>query len=137
MITEGTGSGINDNILDAYCWLASNYEIGDEIFIFGFSRGAFTARVVANLVIQIGLFWKNRMYMLHKAWAQYSKDDEGVNWKYFKEQLWSKHFQFTRPVSIRVLGVWDTVGSVGIPDYMPAWMSSQKFHQSNVLNGLF
>ncbi|RPA71687.1 hypothetical protein BJ508DRAFT_87839 [Ascobolus immersus RN42] len=133
--SQGTGSGINDNILDAYCWLANNYRDGDEIFIFGFSRGAFTARVVANLVIQLGLFWRNRMYMLPLAWAQYSKKDH-ANWEYFKTQLWSKHYFFTRPVSIRVLGVWDTVGAVGTPDYMPEWMNSQKFHQSNVLNGI-
>ncbi|RPA80567.1 hypothetical protein BJ508DRAFT_415372 [Ascobolus immersus RN42] len=132
--SKGTGSGINDNILDAYCWLATNYTYGDEIFIFGFSRGAFTARVVANLVVQLGLFHKNRMYMLQKAWAQYTKND--ANWDYFKTQLWEKHYQFTRPVSIRVLGVWDTVGAVGMPDYMPAWANSQQFHQSNVLNGI-
>ncbi|RPA87818.1 hypothetical protein BJ508DRAFT_320807 [Ascobolus immersus RN42] len=132
---KGTGSGINDNILDAYNWLANNYQDGDEIFIFGFSRGAFTARVVANLVIQLGLFWKNRMYMLAKAWAQYTKDVQ-ENWNYFVKQLWDKHYQFTRPVSIRVLGVWDTVGAVGVPDYMPTWMNTHKFHQANVLNGI-
>lgn len=126
----GTGAGIDDNILDAYHFLASNYTAGyydkaknkeipgDEIFIFGFSRGAFTARVLANLVIQLGLFKKHRLWMMRKAWKQYAINDGGASFKYFTDQLWKVDANCTRKVRVKVLGVWDTVDSVGVPDYM-------------------
>jgi len=49
------GLGLSDNVLEAYAWLAERYEDGDEIYLFGFSRGAYTARSVAGLIILCGL----------------------------------------------------------------------------------
>jgi hypothetical protein len=49
------GIGINENIIDAYQWLIENYDPGDEIFIFGFSRGAYTARSLSGLISKCGL----------------------------------------------------------------------------------
>src|SRR5438046_957410 len=50
-----TGAGLAEHVQAAYTFLAVNYALGDEIFLFGFSRGAFTARSVAGLVNDIGL----------------------------------------------------------------------------------
>jgi uncharacterized protein (DUF2235 family) len=46
----GTGYGIDDEIIEAFTWLIQNFDEGDEIFIFGFSRGAFTARSLSGLI---------------------------------------------------------------------------------------
>ncbi len=54
------GLGLDDNILDAYSWLCRNYAPGDEIFLFGFSRGAYTARVLAGFTYLIGLLRPTR-----------------------------------------------------------------------------
>lgn len=131
----GTGAGINDNILDAYHFLASNYQKGDEIFIFGFSRGAYTARVVANLVQQLGIFYKRRLWMMRKAWIQYKKDDNGKSFEYFVKNLWAVSSRDTQPAIIKVLGVWDTVGCVGKPDYVPGALNSEKYYQTDILEG--
>jgi len=115
---EGFGLGIDDNILDAYYFLCSNYEEGDEIFLFGFSRGAFTARIVANLVVRLGLLHMNVSWMIRRAWAQYMKDDGNQSFDYFLQQLETPGFSDrTRHTRVKVLGVWDTVGAVGLPDY--------------------
>ena len=50
-----TGYGLDDNVLSAYCFLVENYAPGDSIYLFGFSRGAYTVRVLAGLVHKIGL----------------------------------------------------------------------------------
>ena len=141
----GTGAGIDDNILDAYHFLANNYTAesedkkipGDEIFIFGFSRGAFTARVLANLVIQLGLFHKHRLWMMRKAWKQYAINDGGARFKYFTDKLWEVDAKCTRKVTVKVLGVWDTVDSVGAPDYMDKLrtINAPKYYTPHLVHG--
>ena len=67
------GSGLEENVCEAYNFLASNYVPGDEVFFFGFSRGAYTARATAGLVAEIGIcqdiqmsrFWE--MYTVYKT----------------------------------------------------------------------
>ena len=53
-----TGLGLNENVREAYSFIANNWSHGDEIFLIGFSRGAFTARTVAGLIDSIGLLTK-------------------------------------------------------------------------------
>lgn len=67
------GSGLEENVCEAYNFLASNYVPGDEVFFFGFSRGAYTARATAGLVAEVGIcqdiqmsrFWE--MYTVYKT----------------------------------------------------------------------
>ncbi|MDJ0653675.1 MAG: DUF2235 domain-containing protein [Xanthomonadales bacterium] len=114
------GEGLSKNIQSAYHWLARNYSPGDRIFLFGFSRGAYTVRSLGGVLGRCGLLnlagvppekgWKRvktvyqngyRNKEPHSAWAR--------NWKF--------HHKANTP--IRFLGVWDTVGALGIPDDMP------------------
>ena len=124
----GTGLGINDNIADAYGFLCNNYEPGDEIYLFGFSRGAFTACVLANLILRMGVYRKRFLWMYRKAWARYSKPDKGVAFDDFVENLWSLDPDRTQRVRVKVLGLWDTVGSVGMPDY--EWVKTGGYNSS-------
>jgi hypothetical protein len=124
---EGTGLGIDDNILDAYTFIMNNYLPDDEIFIFGFSRGAFTARVIAGLIIKLGIFRTNHSWELKEAFKAYRTSE--AEWdKYIKllhenveKDLEAKKLPRTQAVKIKVVGCWDTVGSVGLPYIKPAY----------------
>ena len=59
MFDGATGKGLDENILQAYKFVSWNYEEGDEIFLFGFSRGAYTARSLAGLIRKCGIIIKN------------------------------------------------------------------------------
>lgn len=101
------GEGLESNVKDAYLFLAANHREGDEIFIFGFSRGAFTARCVAGMVDSVGLLKPEHTNRLGRAYRQYRRillpDEPGL-----KRGM-------TKAVGIRFLGVFDTVGALGIP----------------------
>ncbi|KAF7979874.1 hypothetical protein HWV62_40649 [Athelia sp. TMB] len=109
-----TGFGLNENVCEAYLWLASNFVPGDEIFLFGFSRGAYTARAIGGLIAHIGIIPKPVDSMesvdFQKVYAKYSKP--GRN---FKAEGITEEFGWKSMQTIKVIGVWDTVGSLGLP----------------------
>ena len=107
-----TGWGVDQNVTDAYRFLVNNYQPDDEIYVFGFSRGAFTARSLCGLVGRIGLLPDEREYTTEDAWAVYrspEKDPER------KGRLDAIAAHAIADVHVRVVGVWDTVGALGIP----------------------
>lgn len=100
------GYGITRNIADAYLYLMRTYEPGDKVYIFGFSRGAYTARALAAL--------------LHKCGLLAPRDDNLVPYaikifKYQKKKWIAEGFKrtFSRECQVHFLGLWDTVKSVG------------------------
>jgi uncharacterized protein (DUF2235 family) len=106
------GSGLDINIVQGYRFLAEQYEDGDDIFVLGFSRGAYTARSLGGMIRNCGLV-KCRFVDLQSAIAYgiYRTRDDGV------DSTAAKLFrrQFAREVRIKFIGVWDTVGALGIP----------------------
>jgi uncharacterized protein (DUF2235 family) len=56
-----TGYGLDDNVLNSYDFIVDNYEEGDEIYLFGFSRGAYTVRVLAGLIHKVGLIARQQV----------------------------------------------------------------------------
>jgi uncharacterized protein (DUF2235 family) len=103
---------LNDNVCEAYCYIASNYLEGDEIFIFGFSRGAYTARSLAGLISNIGILGRRGLEKFQEIYADYMNRQTNI-------EAWNKrwhHLVEHQIVKIKVVGVFDTVGSVGIPD---------------------
>lgn len=111
------GVGITRQICSAYQWLASHYAPGDEIYLFGFSRGAFTARCVAGflgygLIDPLGLAPAEVWDRVHKAY------DEGYRKRKRLSAVnagWDL-FNGGAATPVRFVGVWDTVGALGIPD---------------------
>jgi uncharacterized protein (DUF2235 family) len=105
------GSGFLDNISDAYRFLMASYEPGDQIFLFGFSRGAFTARAVAALLHSVGLLPPGPDNLLPYARA-YWQGDLGPK---TPGSAVCAEFKSTigRTCPVHFIGVWDTVGSVG------------------------
>jgi uncharacterized protein (DUF2235 family) len=111
----GFGYGISENIREAHKFISSNYQEGDRIFLFGFSRGAYTARSIAGLIHNVGILKRNRFHLLGAAYDYYR--DKSPQWAPDSDD--SKKFRadngFGECRDIHFLGVWDTVGALGAP----------------------
>jgi uncharacterized protein (DUF2235 family) len=113
----GFGYGTERNIKQLYGELARSYEPGDHVYIFGFSRGAFTARSLAGLIYRCGLLKRDNRDQIDEAYDLYRKHFEQA--KSSKQLRERKHEvevfrrNFSYPCNIRFLGIFDTVKSVG------------------------
>ncbi|MEO6414023.1 MAG: DUF2235 domain-containing protein [Pedococcus sp.] len=109
------GFGLFHNVIASYRFLAQNYAPGDEIFIIGFSRGAYTARSVAGMLGRVGLLTKVSLVeeKLPAAVRMYQQTDlpEGAFGASVEE---FKHDHCHR-ANVSFLGVFDTVGALGLP----------------------
>jgi uncharacterized protein (DUF2235 family) len=133
-----TGYGLDDNVLAGYEFLINNYEDDDDIYLFGFSRGAYTVRVLAGLIHKIGLLSPQQLNLAGAAltaYKQFSTSAERFDVALNQSQLVDSDddseqdgpvakddqaAQFARIVSsrwptIKFLGVWDTVASIIVP----------------------
>ncbi len=171
------GSGLDENVCEAYNFLANNYNPGDEIFFFGFSRGAYTARATAGLVacvgicqdIQMSRFWE--MYSAYKAkdpaisigetpWGKLNNAVADKAEKDLEEEDWMtiaprnrKNAPYRVPkgtgywwlsychksVDIKIVRVFDTVGSLGYPENrsidVSKWNKPYAFHNTDLHPG--
>ena len=132
------GVGLAPNIREAYSFLANNYMPGDEIFLIGFSRGAFTARSVGGMISDLGLLntegqdylvdvfedWEHAgsdgyQTLLAKGQPKFSVKTGGADpkayVKSYRDALQGLGYCSAEPVPIKAIGVFDTVGSLGIP----------------------
>ncbi|GLZ48434.1 hypothetical protein Acsp06_46190 [Actinomycetospora sp. NBRC 106375] len=107
------GRGVAKNVRDAYHFLVDVYEPGDEIFFFGFSRGAFTARSAAGFVRNCGILRREHAYRLDDAFALYRARDPQHHPTEVEAALFRR--SFSHVTRIRFIGVFDTVGSLGVP----------------------
>lgn len=105
MFGAAFGYGISDNIMQAYKFLMQNYNEGDEVSLFGFSRGAYTVRAIAGLLHTCGLMHNHNENLLPEAMRIYGDRSNNVN-EDFKAT-------FGRSVRIHFLGLFDPVTSVG------------------------
>ena len=106
------GWGLKRNVQGAYEFLAENWVEGDEIFIFGFSRGAYAARAVAALIRAAGLVPPHGAHLFDYAWSMLLARVDPERKPDFKLQARFKA-TFGRTVRVRFLGLFDTVKSVG------------------------
>src|SRR5215217_600642 len=67
----GLGVGLSRNVIECYRFVVDNYEPGDELYFFGFSRGAFTARSLAGLVRNAGILRPGHRDLIEEAYALY------------------------------------------------------------------
>lgn len=152
------GWGLNENIKQAYAALCAQYEAGDEIFIFGFSRGAYTARSLAGMIRKCGIVAdptpdtlddafrlyrkpgiENHPDALHvlqtrrKLSPRFATSDQDMNWR--SVTPWRDDPAQMHKVEIAYLGIWDTVGSLGVPAPLlgpvaTVWNSKYRFHDT-------
>ena len=149
------GWGLIQNIEDAYRSLVFCYEPGDEIYIFGFSRGAYTARSLAGLIRSCGIPPRENVHRIPEAIERYrtrNRDETKPNdpssflfraefapFTATSEEEWNWR-QATRPgmcvrLEIAYLGVWDTVGALGVPGYWfaaPLLNRKHQFHDADL-----
>lgn len=105
------GVGVAERILDGYRFLVESYEPGDEIYIFGFSRGAFQARSLGGFVSHIGVLKREAAGRIDEAWTYYLASRRAPD----PGRLADLHMRSHHGVRIRCIGVWDTVGNLGLP----------------------
>lgn len=133
-VTGGAfGWGLFDQIKDGYRFLREQFQPGDQIYIFGFSRGAYSARSLAGMVLRCGIIKRDanpqfpdlgsdllttqqdgnlRMDVTDRVFALYKRaydEEHRAEIERFKQQ-------YCHDTAVRFVGVWDTVGALGIPD---------------------
>lgn len=168
VIQGGTGTGLDTNVIEAYNFIVLNYNEGDKIYCFGFSRGAYTARCVAGLVTDIGIVKPrdmNEFPTLYKLYQENNQGDEFRNTIHYHNWVQGVPADRTDPSLpkglftqeevyeavrngkwlirphgfikqetrfVEVVGVFDTVGSLGVPDIrgidMSRFNTSYGFH---------
>ncbi|TVY90906.1 Uncharacterized protein LAWI1_G002565 [Lachnellula willkommii] len=156
------GKGISENIREVYAFIAANYIPGDEIILIGFSRGAFTARSVAGMIDNIGILTRSGMdefypifkdqqnfrYFKYKDMfpdVPFSNKPSGYNApKKYKQMLEERdltrvHDPDGSKIRVQAVAVWDTVGSLGIPNIsilarlgLPHSTKEYKFYDTNL-----
>jgi uncharacterized protein (DUF2235 family)/membrane protease YdiL (CAAX protease family) len=125
------GYGLDENVLDSYSWLARNYRDGDCLYIHGFSRGAYTARVLAGFIHMCGLLRAEQLNLCGYALVAYKRSadtgDLEIGFNFGR-------IAGSRRPRIRLVGVWDTVSSVITPRpdrlYLPS-LQTLPFTRSN------
>jgi uncharacterized protein (DUF2235 family) len=110
----GFGSGLLDNVADAYRYLMNKFEKDDRIFLFGFSRGAYTARAIASILHVFGLLEGGNEglipYIL-RLYAERTKETKRATPTFTTEDNFK--YAFSRDVEVHFCGLWDTVSSYG------------------------
>jgi uncharacterized protein (DUF2235 family) len=107
------GVSIRANVLEGYRFLVQHYEAGDQIFLFGFSRGAYTVRALAAMIKSCGLLRPEHINLAEYAWSVFTDEDHtGNRTNLFAGPARIKKV-FGRTVKIHFVGVWDTVSSFG------------------------
>jgi uncharacterized protein (DUF2235 family) len=126
LIGGAMGEGLEGNIHDAYRFLIANYEPGDQLFFFGFSRGAFTVRSIAGMVRKCGILQRTSVAEYLNAIGLYRSgvrpnDAEAMR---FRER---HSMGGDSDIPIHFMGVWDTVGSLGIPLGLFRGLNARKY----------
>ncbi len=120
MLGGAFGQGLSENVIACYRFLVDNYVEpngdggGDEIYLFGFSRGAFTVRSLAGFIRNTGILKPEHSHRIEEAYAHYR--DPGDDWHPNGPKAVAFREAYARDVPrIKCVGVWDTVGSLGVP----------------------
>ena len=131
-----TGQGLHKNILDGYRYLVQNYAPGDEIYLFGFSRGAYTVRALCGLINNCGILKRVDAARIQQGFEHYKKSGrdcapEGAQSLAFR----AAHSHPSRQV--RFVGAWDTVGALGVPfSLMGLFDSKDEFYDTKLGNNV-
>jgi uncharacterized protein (DUF2235 family) len=128
LLNGATGNGIDENILDIYKFIVWNYEHEDddedEIYLFGFSRGAYTARSLGGLIRKCGIIRKNDLNLIGEAYKLYRDKEAGPESDKLKKFRADNSYEVSK---IKFIGVWDTVGARGIPLNIFQWYNRKRY----------
>jgi uncharacterized protein (DUF2235 family) len=125
LIGGGFGYGLSRNIRNGYRFLAENYKPGDRVYLFGFSRGAYTARSLAGLIHNCGILRGECVDQVDAAFAFYRDRTNQTHPRTIASHIFREMYSHADS-SVFFIGVWDTVGALGIPEQVPGWKELSK-----------
>ncbi|KAF8330820.1 uncharacterized protein EI90DRAFT_3059374 [Cantharellus anzutake] len=125
VLDQGIAFNLGDHICDGYRFLQQHWREGDKICVFGFSRGAYTARALAGMLQTVGLLHSSVPEQVEFAYKLYVDLGRSTGASRHPSRPYKR--EFSRSVTIDFLGVWDTVSSVGVlfPQSLPFSQSSR------------
>lgn len=127
------GRGFSENVLECYRFIFENYQYDDQVFLFGFSRGAATVRSLTGFIHMFGILPRSREKLIEDAWAIYKISEKTEREKASESFLAKNH---TMWATVKFLGVWDTVAALGVPqtrfDKVLNWVVPHGFHDFNL-----
>lgn len=106
------GAGISKNIRECYEFIFENFSAGDQVYLFGFSRGAATVRSLSSFIDLFGILPRSRPELIKRAYKIYKTRNEKKRLGLAEQFLARNHTMWCK---IKFLGVWDTVSALGIP----------------------
>ncbi|NKQ51443.1 DUF2235 domain-containing protein [Amycolatopsis sp. K13G38] len=109
------GFGLSRNVRACYRFLVRHFEPGDEVFLFGFSRGAYTARSTAGFIRNCGILARHNEDRIAEAYRLYRDRDPATGPDSPRAREFRARYAHEDVTPIRFIGVWDTVGALGIP----------------------
>lgn len=127
-----SGLGMMKNVQDGYRFIVQNYDAGDHIYLFGYSRGAYTVRALAGMLNKCGVLKRTRADQIPDAFDFYKKKSvkpgstEATAWR-------RKHTVNRGRGNVDFIGVWDTVGALGIPTRVLAFVDEKDLFYDPIL----
>jgi len=121
-----TGSSLQNHVINCYRYLVHNYCLGDEIFLFGFSRGAYTIRSLCGLINNCGILRHEYANRINETFLNYKNPHPSFQPNSDIMKDYKKNYTHNC-CKIKFVGVWDTVGALGIP-----FKSSESFYDTKM-----
>lgn len=132
VIAGTTGSGLHKNIMDDYRYIVQNYSPNDEIFLFGFSRGAYTIRALCGLINNCGILKRADAPLIQQAFNHYKRSGKAYAPSGDKSVAFRQKYSH-RSRKIHFVGVWDTVGAMGIPiSFLGLFDDKDEFYDTKI-----
>ena len=122
-----TGKGIDKNILDCYRFLVHNYDAGDQLYLFGFSRGAYTVRSLAGLIGNCGIIRREHAAKIASAYALYRRRSKTTAPGSDQAAAFRRQYAVAESPQVHFIGALDTVGALGIPAPFLGTLGSQRY----------
>jgi uncharacterized protein (DUF2235 family) len=127
-----TGKGLHKNIMDDYRYIVQNYSPGDELYLFGFSRGSYTIRSLCGLINNCGIIKRPDAALIQKAFNHYKKSGKAYAPRGAASVKFRKEHSH-RSREIKFVGVWDTVGAMGIPiSFLGLFDDKDEFYDTKI-----
>jgi uncharacterized protein (DUF2235 family) len=134
LLGGGFGVGLSRNVQECYRFLVDNYERGDKLYFFGFSRGAFSARSTVGLVRNSGILRHEHRHRVKDAYTLYRNPQKDSQPSGIAAELFRRSYSQSE-IYVDFVGVWDTVGALGIPidGFRPPLLSRLwRFHDTTL-----
>jgi len=127
-----TGKGLHKNIMDDYRYIVQNYAPGDDLYLFGFSRGAYTIRCLCGLINNCGIIKRPDAALIQQAFNHYKRNGAAYAPEGEKSILFRNEHSYASR-EIKFVGVWDTVGAMGIPiSFLGLFDDKDEFYDTKI-----